>query len=199
MNSFLEKYKFFLYSLLADIICVFGVFIFNWNVIIVILFYWLDVVVMILFVGMFMKKLNKAEFSPDMLLGAAMVFGVLYVFYYIMVTAGNEMGYHIDKGFFMAFQPGYMLPVFLLSSSMNNFQEYRLYVSQLADRRNDFYAYPKLWVIRFFSVEVLLVIAAIAAVDELIAILLVIVVKWAILAWQRSKSQSSSSSQPPVA
>jgi hypothetical protein len=127
MLNFLKKNRIKIYNILTDIVCVFGVILFNWNVLNILLFYWLDISLMILFVALILKKANKVKWNIGMLGGVFIMFGMLGAFYGFILFFGHTMGYEVEKGFLMAFEPNYMIPIFLCSSFLYNFKEYKFY------------------------------------------------------------------------
>src|ERR1043166_5582332 len=87
LKALLEKYDLFLYSLLSDVVCLFGVFLFNWSIVSIMLFYWLDVAIMVIFVSLFMPKANNTKFDFTMLMAP---FGMLSFFYAIYLAIGKS-------------------------------------------------------------------------------------------------------------
>jgi len=180
----LRRNKALLFDIINDIICVFGVVLFNWSLLNVMLFYWLDTSLMVIFVTTLILKANKIKFHIGLIGGIAIMFGALYFLYFFIVLIGENMGYHAEKGFLMAFIPQYMIPVFLVSSFLFNFKEYKFYESKLNTKQKDNFVYPTLFAIRFFSIQGILFIGLSSGLDEFIIIPAVVVIKMLIQFWE---------------
>jgi hypothetical protein len=187
MLNFIKKHRTKIYNILNDVICVFGIILFNWNIINIMLFYWLDITLMVIFVSLILKKANNIPFGINMLPGAILMFGMLAIFYSLIVSFGIKMGYEIKDGFLMALEPKFMIPIFLCSSFIYNYKEYKTYDNLLNIKKGNPYLYPQLFIMRLFSIEGILLISVSIKLDEITAVILIVFTKALIQLWENKK------------
>jgi hypothetical protein len=80
-----------------------------------------------------------------------------------------------------------MIPVFLSTSALNNFNEYKYFENQLNNKTETPYKYPMLLVLRLFSIEALLVIGALIKADAFVTLFMIFVLKFLLLIWDQRK------------
>jgi hypothetical protein len=103
-------------------------------------------------------KLNKIKldfFIAFAIFSIATVFALLYK---LMVYILNQHGYKFKTDLFMAFQPHFMIPVFLTSSLLYNLSEFKFYSHFLSKKKEKAHFYPILFFYRFLAIELLLLI-----------------------------------------
>jgi hypothetical protein len=143
---------------------------------------------MVLFVMLILKKANNVKWDIQMASGALMMFSVMYAFYRLIIFIGEKMKYEIKDGFLMALEPTFMIPIFLCSSFIYNYKEYRTYESFLAIKESNPYLYPTLFLIRFFSIEGILLIGLSMKADEFFIVFSIILIKMLIQFWEAKKN-----------
>jgi hypothetical protein len=192
MKAVFEKYKSHVYNILPDLVCLFGVMLFSWSILNIMLFYWLDIALMVIFIAAYMKKFNKAPFNPAMIGAVVMMLLFIGFLYPLIVFFGKSMGYEAEEGFMMALQPSFMIPVYLVTTFVNNYNEFRFYAAALEDKKADHYLYPKQWAVRLFGIELVLFTGMSVNVSPLLALLMVAALKFIILRMAGKPRKSSS-------
>jgi len=120
------KHKATIYSLLSDIIVLGGALFYNFDAIRCYGFFCLDIVVMILFFVIYMKRVNEIEDYLSMFVTFCFLCLIMYIFYfdmvmdigkYIGITMNEEMQ---EKSDITIFYPYYDIGIFLVFSFLGN-------------------------------------------------------------------------------
>jgi hypothetical protein len=177
----------FLLPFAADVVCLTGVMLFDWNVLSVILLYWLNAFVMIFFVALFLKKMNGVPWNISMLAGLAMIIGLMMAYYYGLLAVGEKMGYvySATDGFLAPLKPYFQIPVFLSLSAMDQYSEYRHFSGLLNSGNAEAYRYGQVFVLRLFVIQAIFFGGLAFGADKVWTLSSLIVLKSAVDFWMR--------------
>ncbi|HEY6161248.1 MAG TPA: hypothetical protein VI112_08495 [Bacteroidia bacterium] len=173
----------------ADVVCLVGVMFSGWNALSVILMYWLNAFVMIFFISVFLKKMNRVPWNISMIPGLAMIIGLMLAYYCGLIAVGEKMGYVYDpaEGFLAPLKPYFQIPIFMSLSALDQYGEYK-YFSGLIDSGNtEAYKYGKLFVLRLLIIQVIFFAGLASGMDKVWMLLGLIMLKSLVDFWIRRR------------
>lgn len=131
-----------------------GVLHFNWSLLRILTFFWLHTLVMVFFVGAFLKKWNKLPFDPNMIIGGGGILIAMVAYYMGIVLLSEDVVQTFNRGDWMsAFRPLYQTIAVLASVSIGHLYEFRFF-SKLGNVQPVMgFNYVKIFVARFFILQ----------------------------------------------
>lgn len=121
----------FLFYILPDLISIAGVIVAGWSALKLMLFYWLDAVIMVFFMPFIFRKASKSHWHINVFTGTFPLLLFLYAMYYLVLFMGEDMGYKVNyrEPFYDLINPYYQFPIILVSTFLDHWQSYNYFLS----------------------------------------------------------------------
>jgi hypothetical protein len=121
----------YLLFIIADLISLGAVLAGEWTSLRVILFYWLDMVVMMLFLPFILSKASRNKYQVFQAIPAMLMMWVVFYWYYqLLLILGGMIGYHVNEKepFYELIYPYYQFPLILIAIVLEHIYEYKYFL-----------------------------------------------------------------------
>ncbi len=157
-----RRYRSVIFLITSDIAVIIGVVFFGWNLTRVLGIYCLNVMVMVTFIALYLKRSNRIPFGPQMIAAIAVMWWLIYLFYFIVAdTAGEIKDLTFSNAYLPVFEPADFFPAIILSALFGQYFEYRSFVTLMQREKEQQYSYNYIFLLRLSAIVLVILFSGV--------------------------------------